>query len=151
MDLSPSEVSFLGTSSFMERLLFSLTRWNRQFFDEFIDSFMETMDDDPEFDYIGSGKVRAVTRMLLIPSRSVINLLEKKFATGPGNDPFEALVVSPQDRLVSNSRLLHSTYTFIPQSRAPAVSFVCSFLFTLFVYMDTIFTVSKACVLLLLG
>lgn len=68
------------------------------------------------------GKVRAVTRMLLMPSRSETNVLRRRFATGPGDSPFEALVTSYPDRLLSNIKLLHSTYTFIPRARAPPVS-----------------------------
>ncbi|XP_060967508.1 chromatin-remodeling ATPase INO80 isoform X1 [Cannabis sativa] len=127
-DLCPAEVGFLGTCSFMERLLFSLTRWDRQFLDGIVDLFMESNHDDSELGYLESGKVRAVTRMLLTPSKSVTvtNLLQKKFATGPGDAPFEALVVSPEDRLLSNIRLLHSTYTVIPKTRAPPVDAHCS-------------------------
>ncbi|CAN6557160.1 unnamed protein product [Malus baccata var. baccata] len=126
MDLSPAEVAFLGTGSFMERLMFSIVRWDRQFLDGIVDSLMETMDDDSDCSYLESGKVRAVTRMLLMPSRSVTNFLQKKLATGPGDDPFEALVVSHSDRLLSNTRLLHSAYTFIPRTRAPPVNAHCS-------------------------
>lgn len=125
MDLCPAEVAFLGTGSFMERIMFSLMRWERQFLDGIVDSLMEAMDDDPESNFAKSGKVRAVTRMLLMPSRSVTNLLQREFATGPGDAPYEALVVSHRDRLLSNIRLLHSTYTFIPQTRAPPVCFLC--------------------------
>lgn len=154
VDLCPAEVRFLGTSSFMERLLFSIAKWDRQFLDGIIDSFMESMDDDSDFSYLESGKVRAVTRMLLMPSRSVTNSLQKKLATGPGEAPFEALVASHQDRLLSNIRLLHSTYTFIPQARAPPVCSLRS-VFRYFICccekLDTIFTVPQACVLFFLG
>ncbi|EXB39079.1 DNA helicase INO80 [Morus notabilis] len=126
MDLCPAEVAFLGTSSFMECLMFSLTRWDRQFLDGIIDSFMETVDDDHELGYLESGKVRAVTRMLLMPSKSATNLLQRKFTTGPGDAPFEALIVSHEDRLLSNIILLHSVYTFIPKTRAPPVDAHCS-------------------------
>lgn len=123
MDLSPSEVTFLARGYFMEKLLFSVMRWDRQFLDGVTDSLMEAMDDAPECSYLERGKVRAVTRMLLMPSRSETNLFRSKYATGPGDCPFEALVVPHQDRLLSNSRLLHSAYTFIPQTRAPPVCF----------------------------
>lgn len=126
MDLCPAEVAFLGTSSFMERLMFSITRWDPQLVDGIIDSFMETMDDDHELNYLEDEKVRAVTRMLLMPSKSATNLLQRKFATGPGDAPFESLIVSHPDRLLSNVRLLHSAYTFIPQTRAPPVDAHCS-------------------------
>lgn len=125
MDLCPAEVAFLGTSSFMERLMFSLTRRDRQFLDGIIDSFMETVDDDHELGYLESGKVRAVTRMLLMPSKSATNLLQRKFTTGPDDAPFEALIVSHEDRLLSNIILLHSVYTFIPKTRAPPVCLLC--------------------------
>lgn len=131
MDLCPAEVAFLGTGSFMERIMFSLMRWDRQFLDGIIDSLMEAMYDNPECNYLKSGKVRPVTRMLLMPSRSVMNSLQRQFATGPGDDPYEALVVSHRDRILSNIRLLHSTYTFIPQTRAPPV---CFFIFICYVF-----------------
>ncbi|KAG7958774.1 hypothetical protein I3843_10G034500 [Carya illinoinensis] len=125
MDLSPSEATFLTSGSFMEKLLFSMMRWDRQFLDGIIDSLMEAMDDDPEC-YLERGKVRAVTRMLLMPSRSETNSLRSKYATGPGDAPFEALVIPHQDRFLSNSRLLHSAYTFIPRIRAPPIGAHCS-------------------------
>ncbi|XP_050384749.1 chromatin-remodeling ATPase INO80 isoform X2 [Argentina anserina] len=122
MDLSPAEVAFLGTGSFMEQLMFSIMRWDHQFFDGFIDTLMETIDDDSEHNFLDSGKVRAVTRMLLMPSRSITTILRRNMATGPGGTPFEDLVVSHRDRLLSNIRLLRSTYTFIPRTRAPPVN-----------------------------
>ena len=125
MDLSPQEVTFLATSSFMERLLFSMMRWEQKFLDEVVDFLIETTVGDPECSYLEKGKVRAVTRMLLLPSRSEAKFLERKFATGPSYAPFESLVISHQDRLLSNARLLHSAYTYIPPTRAPPVC--CSF------------------------
>ncbi|KAK9289646.1 hypothetical protein L1049_007804 [Liquidambar formosana] len=126
MDLSPAEVAFLATSSFMERLLFSIIRRDRQFLDGILDLLMEAVDNDLNCSYLEKGKVRAVTRMLLMPSRSETSLLRTKLATGPGHSPFEALVASYQDRILSNSRLLHSTYTFIPRTRAPPIDAHCS-------------------------
>uniref|UniRef100_A0A2N9GUU1 Chromatin-remodeling ATPase INO80 n=1 Tax=Fagus sylvatica TaxID=28930 RepID=A0A2N9GUU1_FAGSY len=126
IDLSPSEIAFLATGSSMERLLFSVMRWDRQFLDGIMDSLMEAMDDDPECSYLERGKVRAVAQMLLMPSRSDTNLLESKYATGPGDSPFEALVVPHQDRFLSNSRPLYLAYTFIPRSRAPPIGAHCS-------------------------
>ncbi|XP_022748348.1 DNA helicase INO80 isoform X1 [Durio zibethinus] len=126
MDLSPVEVAFLGTGSFMERLLFSISRWDNQFLDGPLDSLMEVLDVDFKSSYLERGTVRAVTRMLLMPSKSETNSLRRRFATGPGHDPFEALVVSHQDRLLSNTKLLHSTHTFIPRTRAPPITAQCS-------------------------
>ncbi|KAK5803856.1 hypothetical protein PVK06_031505 [Gossypium arboreum] len=126
MDLSPAEVAFLGTGSFMERLLFSISRLDNQFLDGTLDDLMEVLDDDFSSSYLEMGTVRVVTRMLLVPSRSKTNLLRRRIATGPGSDPFEALVVSHQDRLLSNTKLLHSTYTFIPRTRAPPIGAQCS-------------------------
>lgn len=125
MDLSPAEVTFLANSSFLERLLFSIIRWDRQFLDGIIDLIMES-NDDPEYTSLELGKVRAVTRMLLMPSISQTNSLRRKLATGPGDAPFEALVIPQQDRLQSNVGLLHSAYTFIPRTRAPPVCFLYS-------------------------
>ncbi|KAL2659652.1 hypothetical protein AAZV13_03G100000 [Glycine max] len=126
MNLSPHEVTFLATGSFMERLLFSMMRWEQKFIDEAVDFLMETIDDDPECSYLEKEKVRAVTRMLLVPSRSETQFLQKKWQTGPSHAPFEALVVPHQDRVLSNARLLHSAYTYIPQSRAPPIGAHCS-------------------------
>ncbi|KDP26091.1 hypothetical protein JCGZ_21124 [Jatropha curcas] len=126
MDLSPAEVAFLATGSFMERLLFSILRWDRQFLNGILDLLMEDMDDDSHYNYLERGKVRAVTQMLLMPSRSETYLLRRRCATGPADTPFEALVSSYQDRLLSNIKLLHSTYTFIPRARAPPICAQCS-------------------------
>lgn len=117
MDLSPQEVAFLATGSFMERLLFSMIRWEH----EVGDFLKEYIVDDPECNFLGKGKVRAVIRMLLMPPRSETRFLKNKIATGPSHAPFEGLVISHQDRLLSNARLLHSAYTYIPPTRAPPV------------------------------
>lgn len=126
MDLSPAEVAFLAKGSFMERLLFAMLRWDRQFLDGILDVFMEAMDGELNENYPDRGKVRAVTRLLLIPSRSETNLLRRKFTIGPGYDPCEDLVVSHQERLLSNIKLLNATYTFIPQAQAPPINVQCS-------------------------
>ncbi|KAF8102126.1 hypothetical protein N665_0201s0411 [Sinapis alba] len=117
MDLSPSEVGYLALCSVMERLLFSMLKWERQFLDEILDSFMEFMDDDLSGDNITRVKTRAVTRMLLMPSKVETSLLKGRF---------ESLTITHQDRLVSNIKLLHSAYTFIPKARAPPVNVHCS-------------------------
>lgn len=109
-------------------------RWDRKFLDGLIDTLMETMNDDSECSFLESGKLRAVTRMLLMPSRSITTIFQKKLATGPGDTPFEALVVSHRDRLLSNIRLLRSTYTFIPRTRAPPVCFHLIIFFTAYFY-----------------
>ncbi|KAK7244510.1 hypothetical protein RIF29_39333 [Crotalaria pallida] len=126
IDLSPQEVTFLATGSFMERLLFSMMRWEQNSLDEVVDLLTETIDDDPECSHLEQGKVRTVTRMLLAPSRSETKMLQRKLPTGPCCAPFEALVVSHQDRLFSNARLLHSAYSYIPRSRAPPIGAHCS-------------------------
>ncbi|CAK7342664.1 unnamed protein product [Dovyalis caffra] len=125
MDLSPAEVAFLATTSFMERLLFSIMRWGRQFLDGITDLLMEGMEDDLG-NHLEKRKVRAVTRMLLTPTRSETDILRRKIATGPADTPFEALVNSHQDRLLSSIKLLHSTYTSIPRTRAPPIGGQCS-------------------------
>ncbi|KAL9232600.1 hypothetical protein vseg_007695 [Gypsophila vaccaria] len=122
MNLSPAEVTFLANSSFLERLLFSVKTLDNDFVDEIVDMSLETVEDDL---HIERGKVRAVTRMLLTPSKTQTSFLRKKLATGPRNDPFEALIVSHDDRLMSNISILHSTYTVIPRSRAPPIDVHC--------------------------
>ncbi|XP_056696055.1 chromatin-remodeling ATPase INO80 isoform X2 [Spinacia oleracea] len=122
IDLSPSEVTFLANSSLLERLMFSVKTQNRQYLDDIVNLVMEVEDGDPQ---IERGKVRAVTRMLLTPSKSGSEILRRKSATGPKHSPFEELVVSHEDRLLSNIALLHSAYTFIPRSRAPPICAHC--------------------------
>ncbi|XP_024012789.1 DNA helicase INO80 [Eutrema salsugineum] len=126
MDLSPSEFGYLALCSVMERLLFSMLKWERQFLDEILESSMESMDDDLSGDNIKRVRTRAVTRMLLMPSKVEMSLLKGRLGTGPIRDSFESLVISHQDRLLSNIKLLHSAYTFIPKARAPPVSVHCS-------------------------
>ncbi|XP_070055578.1 chromatin-remodeling ATPase INO80 isoform X2 [Nicotiana tomentosiformis] len=126
IDMSPMEVSFSATGSFLEKLLFSIVRSKRQFSDEILDLLMESKDDDLYFRHLGRDKVRAVTRMLLLPSKTGTDLLRTRLATGPGDAPFEALVMEHQDRLLSNVNLLHSIYSFIPRTRAPPINAHCS-------------------------
>ncbi|KAL3819763.1 hypothetical protein ACJIZ3_005668 [Penstemon smallii] len=127
IDLSPAEVSFLAAGSSMERLLFSVMRSDRQFLDETLDLLTDNDHyDDPHFAHIGKEKVRAVTRMLLLPSKSETHLLRRRLATGPGDAPFEALIMPYQDRLLSDIKLLHSVYSFIPRTRAPPINAHCS-------------------------
>ncbi|CAH8384712.1 unnamed protein product [Eruca vesicaria subsp. sativa] len=126
MDLSPSEVGYLALCSIMERLLFSILKWERRFLDEIVDSFMESTDDDLSGDNITRAKTRAVTRMLLMPSKVETSLLKGRVGAGLTSHSFESLVVSHQDRLLSNIKLLHSAYTFIPKARAPPVGVHCS-------------------------
>lgn len=121
VDMSPVEVAFLATGSSLEKLLFSIVRANRQFLDEILD-LMESEDNGLCYSDLGRDKIRAVTRMLLLPSKSESDLLRTRLATGPGDAPFEALVMEHQDRLLSNVNLLHSIYSFIPRTRAPPVS-----------------------------
>ncbi|XP_060183897.1 chromatin-remodeling ATPase INO80 isoform X1 [Lycium barbarum] len=125
IDMSPMEVSFSATGSFLEKLLFSIVKSNREFLDEFLD-LMESEDDDPYCSHLGRDKVRAVTRMLLLPSKSETDLLRTRLAAGSGDAPFEALVMEHQDRLLSNVNLLHSIYSFIPKTRAPPINAHCS-------------------------
>lgn len=121
MDLSPSEVGYLALCSVMERLLFSMLKWERQFLDEILVD-MEVMDDDDlSGDNIKRVQTRAVTRMLLMPSKVETNLLNNRLGAGPTRHSLESLVISHQDRLLSNIKLLHSAYTFIPKARAPPV------------------------------
>lgn len=126
MDLSAEEVAFMARGSFMEKLLFSIMRWDQQFLDEILDLFMEAEGEGFHHEHLEREKVRAVTRMLLIPSRSDCKSLRKKLISETGNVPYDALVVSHEDRLLTNTRLLHSTYAFIPPTRSPPINVHCS-------------------------
>ncbi|KAG1371170.1 chromatin-remodeling ATPase INO80 [Cocos nucifera] len=125
INLSPAEVSFLANCSVLERLVFSVMRWDRRFIDETLDLFMDSEGDDLQYNHLDKGMVRAVARMLLLPTKSKASLLRRRLATGPGDDPNDALVSSHQDRFISNTRLLHATYVFIPQARAPPMNAQC--------------------------
>ncbi|KAF6152944.1 hypothetical protein GIB67_039651 [Kingdonia uniflora] len=125
IDLSSEEVAFLAKGSLMEKLLLSIMKWDSQFLDETLDLFMETEGNDLQCsNNIESRKVRAVTRMLLTPSRSESHILRRNLLSS--SPVHEALVVSHQDRLISSTRLLHSTYAFIPRARAPPINSHCS-------------------------
>lgn len=124
MGLSPQEVMFSASGSFMEQVLFSMVKWEQKFMNDVVDFVMETIDQDPQYSCLERGKVRAVTRMLLVPTKSEMEIFHRKFATGPSHAPFEALVVPYQDRIISNARIIHSAYTYIPRARAPPVCYV---------------------------
>ncbi|KAL0316801.1 UNVERIFIED_CONTAM: Chromatin-remodeling ATPase INO80 [Sesamum radiatum] len=126
IDLSPAEVSFLATCSLMERLLFTVMRSDRQFLDGILDLIMDSEYDDINCLHIGKEKVKAVTRMLLVPSKSETSLLRRRLATGPVDAPYEALIMPYQDRLLTDIKLLHSVYSFIPRTRAPPINAHCS-------------------------
>lgn len=125
IDLSPVETSFIASASLMERLLFSISRCDSHILDGLVDWIVENEENnDVECNHTEKEKVRAVTRMLLLPSKSEINTLKRRLATGPMDAPFEALVLSHEDRLASDVRLLHSAFSFIPPIRAPPVSVI---------------------------
>jgi DNA helicase INO80 len=121
-NLSPVEASFLATCSLFERLAFLATRCKREYVDEIVDLFLDSEDPDLQLSQNDATKVRAVTRLLLSPKRADSSLLRTKVGIGLSDNPCEALVLSHHDRLVSNIRLLRSTYGFIPPARAPPVS-----------------------------
>ncbi|GJX30809.1 DNA helicase INO80 isoform X3 [Tanacetum coccineum] len=120
INLSPAETSFIANSSLMERLLFSVA------LDGVMDLITESEYYDDECNHIGKEKVRAVTGMLLMPSKSKMNVLRRRLATGPTDAPYEGLVLSHEDRLASDVRLLHSAFSFIPPIRAPPIDADCA-------------------------
>jgi DNA helicase INO80 len=120
-NLSPVEASFLAMCSLFERLAFSATHCKRDV-DEIVDLFLDSEGPDLQLSQNDATKVRAVTRLLLSPKRADSSLLRTKVEIGLSDNPCEALVLSHHDRLVSNIRLLRSTYGFIPPARAPPVS-----------------------------
>ncbi|XP_047315374.1 chromatin-remodeling ATPase INO80-like isoform X2 [Impatiens glandulifera] len=126
IDLSPAEVAFLATGSFMERLLFSIARWECPSLDGIVDFLMEDVHNDAQEIQLEREKVRVVTKMLLLPSRPRTNLFRSRPATGSAEAPLEALVMSDEDRVLYNVRLLQSVYSFIPKTRAPPIGAHCS-------------------------
>lgn len=137
VDLSPTEVSFLANSSLLERLSFSIIRWDRHIVDETIEAFIEAEGDHLECSYaLEKGKVRAVARMLLMPTKSDAGFLRAKLSTGSLDEPFKALAVSHQERLSSNIRLLRAAYAFIPTVRAPPVSMIYFFSMKIYLFFN---------------
>lgn len=122
INLSPVEASFVATCSLFNRLAFSAVQWNKKYIDELVDAFVDSESTDLQVTQNDVTKVRAVVRLLLSPTKAESSLLRTKTETGPNDNPYEALVLSHHERLVSNIRLLRSTYAFIPPARAPPVS-----------------------------
>ncbi|KAJ3683791.1 hypothetical protein LUZ60_014018 [Juncus effusus] len=127
IDLSPSELSFLANCSLLERLSFSLINWGQNEIDEMLKAFMESEGEalQSEFEMEGS-KVRAVARMLLVPTKSDAFFLRNNYKNRENHDIFEKLVVSHQERLACNTRVLRASYAFIPRVRAPPINGWCS-------------------------
>uniref|UniRef100_A0A0E0K5K8 Chromatin-remodeling ATPase INO80 n=1 Tax=Oryza punctata TaxID=4537 RepID=A0A0E0K5K8_ORYPU len=126
INLSPVEASFLATCSLFNRLAFSAVRWNKKYTDELVDIFLDSESTDLESTHNDVTKVRAVVRLLLSPTKVESSFLRTKIETGPSDSPYEALVLSHHERLVSNIRLLRSTYAFIPPARAPPINVWCA-------------------------
>ncbi|WOK93553.1 DNA helicase INO80 isoform X1 [Canna indica] len=126
MDLSPAEVSFVAKCSLLERLLFSLISQDRQGIEETLDLFIATEGNDLESSRLDKQKIRTVARMLLLPTKSEASILRKRLATDLGDPPYGALVMSHQDRYISNIRFLRAMYAFIPRARAPPIHSRCS-------------------------
>jgi len=141
MDLSPVEVSFLAKCSLLERLMFAVIRWDKQFIDETVDLFMDLEGGDVHNNQLEESKVRAVARMLLIPTKSEASILRRKLGTGPNDAPFEQLVVSHNERFISNISILRSSYAFIPKARAPPVSLIC--VLTLVTHSSKLFAIMR--------
>ena len=108
----------MAKASVLEQLLFSLSRWDTKGTVEGLTMF-ENLEDDSD---IPKEKVKAVMRMLLLSTKSESSFLGRKHATGPVSSPYEALVVSHQERFIVNSRILRFSHAFIPKARAPPVS-----------------------------
>ncbi|KAG2551868.1 chromatin-remodeling ATPase INO80-like [Panicum virgatum] len=123
-NLSPVEASFLATSSLFERLAFLAMQLNMKYTDESMDAFVDS--EGPKFSQNDATSNRAVARLLLSSTKDKSSLLRTKIGTGPGDCPYEALVLSHHDRLASNIRLLRSAYAFIPPARAPPVNVWCA-------------------------
>ncbi|XP_062211289.1 chromatin-remodeling ATPase INO80-like [Phragmites australis] len=125
-NLSPVEASFLATCSLFERLAFLALQSNRNYVEEIVDAFLDSEGPDLQFSQNDVMRVRAVARLLLSSTKADPSLLRTKIKTGPSDSPYEALVLSHHDRLVSNIRLLRSAYAFIPPARAPPINVWCA-------------------------
>lgn len=144
VDLSAAEISFLSKASSLERCLFALLRSGESSSEDcpgdiskatLLDmpnvnhngerscgegerrNFLDVFDDDEGEDL----KTRAVRRMLILPSRSELVLLRAKHPSGPKWQPFEALAISHQERLLGSTGLLRSVRKYMPPVRAPQV------------------------------
>ncbi|KAL5210687.1 hypothetical protein ABZP36_006310 [Zizania latifolia] len=126
INLSPVEASFLATCSLFDRLAFSAVQWNKKYTDELVNAFLASESTDLQFTQNDVTKVRAVARLLLSPTKAESSLFRAKIETGLSDSPYEVLVLSHHDKLVSNIRLLRSTYAFIPPARAPPINVWCA-------------------------
>lgn len=153
INLSPVEASFLATCSLFNRLAFSAVRWNKKYTDELVDVFLDSESTDLESTHNDLTTVRAVVRLLLSPTKAESSFLRTKIETGPSDSPYEALVHSHHERLVSNIRLLRSTYAFIPPARAPPVSsfILCDDLFSQFYHLYVASGCVWSCLTVFLG
>ncbi|CAL4922672.1 unnamed protein product [Urochloa decumbens] len=125
-NLSPVEASFLATSSLFERLAFLAVQMNRNYTDEIMDAFIDSEGPNIQSSQNDGSRIRAAVRLLLSSTKTKPSLLRTKIGTGPGDCPYEALVLSHHDRLASNIRLLRSAYAFIPPARAPPINVWCA-------------------------
>ncbi|GLJ11725.1 hypothetical protein SUGI_0175460 [Cryptomeria japonica] len=103
VDLSPTEVAFLAKSSQVEKWLFSLT----------IDQYPNEMEE---------GKVRAVTKMLMMPPRPA----DFSFLRSSPLGLSKALIVSLAYRFLRKARKYRPFHSFVPAVSAPPVDVVCS-------------------------
>jgi DNA helicase INO80 len=149
LDLSAAETSFVARASILERCLFALVRsqeppsmecygelskvitveqqkkdirGNGSSGGEHSNSYLELLDDQDSWD----ARSTCVRRMLMLPSRANSRALRAKRLSGLEWQPFESLVVSHQDRLLSTVGLLRSVRKYMPAVRAPQISVICS-------------------------
>ncbi|KAG8063353.1 hypothetical protein GUJ93_ZPchr0003g17346 [Zizania palustris] len=126
INMSPVEASFLATCSLFNRLAYSAAQWDKKYTDELVDAFLDSESTDLQFNQNDVTKIRAVARLLLSPTKAESSLFRTKIATGPSDNPYEALVLSHHDRLASSIRFLRSTHAFIPPARAPPINVWCA-------------------------
>lgn len=151
-DLSAAEASFIALGSMLERLLFALL-WSEESSSVecygdltraiVVDSHSHgngISEDDPKSTLLNienveegeDSRTRCVRRMLNVPIRTESKLLRTKHPAGPDWQPYEALVVSQQERLLGSISLLRSVRKYMPPVRAPQV---CTLLFQFLLFL----------------
>jgi DNA helicase INO80 len=89
IDMSPGEVDFFAKASDMERFFFSFMAQDWKILNEIIDVFMESKENRFQYDWMGEGEFRALTRNLMLQTCAKLILLKTKHATRPENAPYE--------------------------------------------------------------
>ncbi|ONK77740.1 uncharacterized protein A4U43_C02F10050 [Asparagus officinalis] len=110
MDLSPTEVSFLAQCSLLEKLMFSVKRWYKQFVDEVVDLFMNLEGGDAQYDQLEESKLWDIN-MDIGPVATIPGGLMRSFQMLPGCAQKSSLISTT--RYADASGVGNDVYEFV--------------------------------------